>query len=470
MQSNVHWEEGLFLRQQHFQMLDRSIGAQFVRRQGWGWSYPYGVISAEMAREELANGWVAFRSLTAVTREGVLVSYPDAAELPRLNIEHILADAGGAGVTVYLAVPTYDPERANAAERGDADGLRHWVVEELEDAPDENRGRDGGPATPVRIRRVNARLLAFKSGVSPNSPGLETLPLLRVERTGTGEGVGAPRLDDTFIPPCQVVRGSPLLWAMLQRICNQIESTWRQTAGTVVPSGGKVDSLKGAQLVRLLRAQTLSRCGSTLLQRLRTASALPPNDIYFELRALVAEYGVLLGESDPLASIAEYDHDNPFVSFHSLEERLNRYFADEDEGTWDHVPFELGDGAGDGAPVAKLTPEHFATGVQFFLGIKSSEDPRVLASEVEDENSFRLLSLSMRRGGRFFGIKLQKAWEPPPQFPGGVEKHYFEFRLDESKLVWDRVIQDGGVMLDSSLVTTGRLSAENLAVYFTLPG
>ncbi|MDQ7013589.1 MAG: type VI secretion system baseplate subunit TssK [Planctomycetota bacterium] len=464
MHNNVHWEEGLFLRQQHLQMLDRAVNAQLVRRQSWGWSYPYGIISAEMAREELANGWIAFRRLTAVTREGVLVSYPDAAELPRLNIEQVLAESGGAGVTVYLGVPTYDPERANATERGKADALRHWVVEELEDVPDENRGRDGGPATPVRIRRVNARLLAAKSGVLPNSPGLETLPLLRVERTGTGEGVGAPRLDETFIPPCQVVQGSPLLLAMLQRICNQIESTWQQTAATVVPSGGKVDSLKGSQMVRLLRAQSLSRCGATLLPRLGTASSLPPIEMYLELRALVAEYGVLQGESAPLASIADYDHDNPYVSFHSLEERLNRYFADEDEGTWERVPFEAGDG---GAPVAKLTSEHFAAGVQFFLGIKSNEDPRVLAGEVEDENSFRLLALSMRRGGRFFGVKLQKAWEPPPQFPGGADKHYFELRLDESKLVWDRVVQDGGVMLDSSLAD---MTAENMAIYITLPG
>ena len=188
--------------------------------------------------------------------------------------------------------------------------------------------------------------------------------------------------------------------------------------------------------------------------------------MYLELRALVAEYGVLMGEADPLSRVDSYDHDNPYGSFHSLEARIKGYFSDEDEGTWDQVPFEHGDGA----PVAKLTPEHFAGAVQFFLAIKSTEDPRVLAGQVEDENSFRLLALSMRRGGRFFGVRLKKSWDPPAQFPGGSERHYFEFMLDESQLIWDRVKQDGGVVLDSPLVQEGRLQAEDLAVYMTLPG
>lgn len=466
MQSEVHWEEGLFLRQQHLQLLQRSFGSNLAERQSWAWPYPYGVIDSELAREDLANGWVSFRRLTAITREGVLVKYPGAAELPRLNVEHALAEAGSAGVTVHLAVPTYDPERANATERGKADEVRHWVVEELEDVPDENRGRDGGPATPVRVRRVNARLIVARGGAAPNSPGLETMPLLRVERTGTGEGVGAPRLDEAFIPPCMVLGGSPLLVGLLQRICNQIESTWRQTAATVVPSGSKVDALKGPQLVRLLRAQALSRCGATLLSRLGRAASMAPVEMYLELRALVAEYGVLLGEGDPLRGVSEYDHDAPYLAFHSIEERIHRYFADEDESSWERVPFTMREGS----PVAELTPEHFANGVQFFLGIRSSDDPRVLAGEVEDENSFRLLALSMRRGGRFFGVRLQKSWEPPPQLPGGADRHYFEMRLDESALIWDRVKQDGGVMLDSPLVNSGRLSADDLAVYITLPG
>ena len=188
--------------------------------------------------------------------------------------------------------------------------------------------------------------------------------------------------------------------------------------------------------------------------------------MYLELRALVAEYGVLQGEANPLADVETYDHDNPYQSFHSLETRINKYFSEEDEGTWTQVPFE----PGDGAPVAKLTPEHFAGSVQYFLGIRSKEDPRVLAGAVEDENSFRLLAMSMRRGGRFFGVKLKKAWEPPPQFPGGSDRHYFEFLLDDSQLVWERVKQDGGLMLDSPLVDGSRVRVEDLAVFMTLPG
>lgn len=466
MLSSVHWEEGLFLRQQHLQMLQRWVGAQFECRHLWSWAHPYGVVGAEMAREELANGWVSFRRLTAVTRQGVLVSYPDGAKLPKLNIEKALADAGGAGLTVYLGVPTYDPQGANVAEPTQENLPRHWLVDEVDDIPDENRGRDSGQNTSVRIRRVNARLMAHKSGDTPRSPGMETLPLMRVERTGTGAGVGAPRLDETFLPPCMVVAGSPFLMEILKRICTQVESTWRQMAAQTVPAGGKVDSLKGAQLVRLLRAQALSRCGAVLPSRLSVASALPPLEMYLELRALVGEYGVLMGEADPLAQVNPYDHDNPYPAFHSLEAKIKRYFSDEDEGTWDQVPFQ----PGDGAPVAKLTPEHFAGAVQFFLAVRSTEDPRVLAAGVEDENSFRLLALSMRRGGRFFGVRLKKAWDPPAQFPGGTDRHYFEFLLEDSKLIWERVQQDGGVLLDSPMVQQGRLRVEDLAVFMTLPG
>ena len=69
----------------------------------------------------------------------------------------------------------------------------------------------------------------------------------------------------------------------------------------------------------------------------------------------------------------------------------------------------------DGVPVAALTADHLAKGVQFYLGLKSNEEPRTLASLIEDENGFRLLAINMRRGGAFFGVKLRKSWDPPPQ-------------------------------------------------------
>lgn len=468
MTYEVHWEEGLFLRPQHFQMLQRTMSLRLGAERSWSWPFPYGLVRADLAREELANGWFEFRRLTVVTRQGVLVDFPGGAELARLNIGQKLEEFGSAGVVVHLAVPLYDPNRANVAEQSQADEFRHWRIDELEDVPDENHGSGGyhgQPATPIRIRRINARLIAAPDGREPSASGMETMALARVERVGSGEDVGLPRLDEQFVPACLVIGGSALLRQLIVALANQIESAWRQAAGSVVPAGGSVDTLRGAQMTRLMRAQTLGRHAAYLLPWVKSSGAVSPFEVYLRLRSLAADLGVVAGRADPLEAVAEYDHDDPYTSFASLDRALRGLLATSDERRgWDRVAFV----EEEGQTIAHLTPAHLAGGVQYYLGIRSPEEPRTLASKVEDANAFRLLASSMRRGGRVFGVVLRKTWDPPSQFPGGADRHYFELLVDESARVWERVKSDGGLMIDSGLVEDGQLRASDLAVFMTL--
>lgn len=88
--------------------------------------------------------------------------------------------------------------------------------------------------------------------------------------------------------------------------------------------------------------------------------------------------------------------------------------------------------------VAELTDQHLTLPNEYFLGIRTGQDPRALAKLVEDADQFKLMAFSMT-GRKIYGIKLVEERHPPLELPSQVGLNYFRLARAESERMWERV-------------------------------
>src|SRR5688572_24387169 len=113
----VHWHEGLFLQPQHLQWMQRQATEAAADRLRMSWAYPYGVVESRLSGDALENMLVRFDRLRVVMPSGVEVNFPEAAEIPPLDIKKVFEGSTQA-FTVSLGVPLWYPSRGNSIELG----------------------------------------------------------------------------------------------------------------------------------------------------------------------------------------------------------------------------------------------------------------------------------------------------------------------------------------------------------------
>ncbi len=451
---SIHFNEGLFLQQHHLQMMQRNIFQRMDGLRSLVYSFGYGLIEAELSGETLKNQIVRFDRLWAVMPSGLEVRCPEIADIPAVSIKQAMESRTG-GLTVYLAVPLWNPDRANAVT-GDNPG--NWMVKSIYrtaeiQRSDENTGQN--PRT-IGVRRINARLVLE----GEDTTDMEVLPILRVMH-GVGEQMGGVRQDPGYIPPCLLVRGSPVLRDMLREFANQLEASRTELALQVTRGGFSIDTMRGAQFEQCLRLRTISRASARITNLLKLVN-LPPFDMYLELRELLAELGSMYPDKDAQLSPANYDHDRPDLAFADLTVKIRGLLRGAVTARFFKVDFTA-----DGAMYrAVLSDEHFTQPNEYYIGVRTREDPLALAKLVENQDQFQAAAPTMV-GKRIFGLKLQEERYPPVELPAQASLRYFRVMRTESQRMWDRIKEE-------KAVGVRWLGMENsdfaITLYMTVPG
>lgn len=448
----VHWHEGLFLQPHHLQTMQRCFNERFSAERRLIWSYSYGLVESQLSRDALENLVVQFDRLRIVMPSGQEVSFPDRADLPARDIKQAF-ETGRGSFTVYIGIPLWYGERGNTVEAAGEEASRVkrlYRVGEIQRS-DENTGEN--PQT-LRMRRINARLLLDGDDTSD----LEVLPVLKIAHA-TGETVGLPRQDPAFIPPCLILGGSPVLRDLVRDLANQVEASRKELVIQISRAGFQIENLRGMQFEQMLRLRILNHFAAKLPQ-MATAPGLTPFDMYLELRALLAELAALYPDRDPFAA-PDYDHDNPALPFRELSNKIRPLLRGIVAAQYLKAPFEKD---GD-ILVAALTDEHLRVPNEYFLGIRTREDPRALATLVENPNEFKLMARSMADRA-IFGVKLLFERNPPLQLPSETGLTYFRLIRGESARMWEKV----GAEKSLAARWPGMEAADHkLTLYMTLP-
>jgi type VI secretion system ImpJ/VasE family protein len=433
MNGSIHWHEGLFLQPHHLQALQRQMLELLGAERRLRAAYPYGLVEARLSADALENMLVQFDRLRVVMPSGLEIDVPGNTDLPALDIKKAFASGSGSFM-VSLGVPIWYAGRANAVDQGSQDGWRTKRLYRIAETTlaDENTGEN---PQPVLVRRFNARLLLE----ADDPTDLEVLPLLRIAH-GVGEAVGLPRQDPAFVPACLLVSGSAALREALRDLSNQVEASRKELVIQLTRAGFSVDTMRGVQFEQMLRLKTLNRF-SARLPSLVAAPAVSPFDLYLELRELLAELAALRPDRD-LFDAPRYDHDNPGVAFADLSTKIRSLLRGAVAAKFLHLSFRKEDDYF----VADLGEDHLKVPNEYFLGIKTREDPRSVAALVEDGDKFKLMAKSMIKR-QIWGVKLAEERHPPVELPAQSGLHYFRLMRAESQRMWDRIAEEKSVAI-----------------------
>lgn len=425
--AQVHWHEGLFLQPHHLQYLQRQLLNQVSGQRRLGYAYPYGLIEARLSADALENMLVRFDRLRVVMPSGLEVVFPDNADLPALDIKKAF-DSSSEPFTVSLGVPLWYANRANTIETPSDDD---WRIKRLYRISEINQTDENSGENPraLQVRRVNARLLLEGDDLSD----IEVLPLLRIAHA-TGEDVGLPKQDPLFVPACFVLQGSPALRDLVRDLTHQVEATRKSLVLQITRGGFSIETMRGLQFEQVMRLRTLNRYSARLPSLVASAS-VTPFEMYVELRELLGELAALYPHRDPF-EVSPYNHDNPWIAFRELSERIRSLLPGGIVANFLKAPFVREDKIF----LAALTDEHLSKPNEYFLGIKTKEDPRALAQLVEDGDRFKLMAKS-RIDQAIYGVKLAEERHPPLELPSQVGLHYFRLVRSEGRM-WGQIVAE----------------------------
>lgn len=433
MSFHVHWHEGLFLQPHHLQRLQRSVHEEAARNRRLLGAYPSGVVEMVLSPDELANFRLRFERLVVVLASGLVVDYPENADLPALDLKPVFAN-GGHSFDLSLAVPLWHPKRANAFEIGQpADARAKLLFKPVEAVlADENTGEN---PKPVVLRRINARVLT----PGDDRDDLEVIPLLRLTRS-TGEALGLPKIDPEYIPPCIFVSASAVLYQRLRDLVSQVQSSRQELVVQVGRGGFNVEALRGAQFEQLMRLRTLNRF-SGRLGALLAAPGVTPFDWYLELRDLHGELAALDPTRDDFA-LPDYNHEALYPVFERLDQKIRELLRGVVTASFMKLEFVREPGM----QGATFTDEHFTKPLEYFLAVRSKLDPREVVRVVEDADKFKFMPRSLAtRAVR--GVILTEERVPPLQFPAQAGLSYFRVNRADSGRVWSQLqLEKSGIL------------------------
>jgi len=451
MSAPIHWHEGLFLQPHHLQRLQKTIFDEVGTLRRLAWSYPYGTMEVRLSTDELENMRIRFDRLRAVMPSGLEIDFPGNTDLPSLDIRKVFASSGGS-FSIVLGVPLWFDRRANTIPIGSDTDSRAKLLYRVGETEwvDENSGEN---PKPVQIRKINARLMFEHEDISD----MEVLPLLRIVR-GVGEQVGLPRRNPEYVGPCLMLSGSVVLKELVRDLASQVAASRKELVIQLTRAGFSLENLRGLQFEQLSRLRTLNRFAGRL-PSLAEAPNITPFEMYLELRGLLGELTALHPDRDEF-EVASYDHENPFIAFSELSSKIRSLLRGAVAPSFLRLPFVNVEGF----LTATFAEEHFTRPNEYFLGIKTSEDPRALARLVEDPDRFKLMPTSLRsRAVR--GVLLKEERFAPLELPAQSGLHFFRLLRNESARTWQQIEKERSAVV----VWTDHEADYDLALYMTVP-
>jgi type VI secretion system protein ImpJ len=263
---------------------------------------------------------------------------------------------------------------------------------------------------------------------------METIPLFRVTRS-VGEDVGLPRLDPEFVGPCLVLKGSTILRELVRNLRGQIEASRQELIVQINRGGFSMDNIRGTQFEQMMRLQALNR-SLVNLEALLDLPSVTPFQIYLDMRMLLGDLCSMHPDRD-LFETQPYNHDNPYLCFQEIIQKIGLFLRGAVAANFLKVPF-IPSGA---VLQATLAEEHFTQPTDYFLGIRTREDPLALARIVENEDRFKLMPTSMSdRAVR--GILLKEERQPPLELPAQTGLFYYRLQRDECSAVWNLIKEE----------------------------
>ena len=418
--NRVVWQEGMFLRAQHFQQQDRWLEALVreraasLRPNGWG------LTEFAINRDLLATGQFALANARGVFEDGTPFSLPGETDQPvPLDLPETTRNA-----IVYLVLPMRQAGSVEIAADAASEGRYDQRGFEAYDT------HSGSPQpAEVQIGRLRLRYMLE----TENRAGYHCIGMARVVEVSADRRV---QLDERWIPAALLCSAVTLLAGLLAELTGMLNTRGVALAARLTAPGGA----RGvADVSDFLLLQSVNRA-QKLLAHWADAGNVHPADLYAALVQMAGDFATFTETSRRPADYPPYRHADLQRSFAPVIADLRRSLSSVIEQTATQIPLQE---RAHGVRVGPIVDRGILRAANFVM---------VVQADVPTENLRRLFPSQVKIGAveqirelvnvALPGIAVRPMAAAPRQLPFYVGATYFE--LDRNSPHWQQMQSSGG--------------------------
>jgi len=304
--NRVVWQEGMFLRAQHFQQQDRWLEMLVRARTAALRPHPWGIVEMAVDRDLLSTGRFALSSAIGTFEDGTPFAIPSEVDHPTpLDIPESTRNA-----VVYLTAPIRQPGAVEIAMNG-TEG--RYALQEFE-AYDTHSGSPQ-PA-PVLVGRLRLRyMLESEERAGYHCIGLARITEVAADRRAT--------LDDRWIPPALICSATLPLSGLISEFSGMLNQRGEALAARLTAPGAH----GVAEVADFLLLQSVNRW-QKLLSHWADAGNIHPEDLYSAFVQMAGELATFTEATRRPNAYPAYRHEDLQRSFAPVVADLRRSLSE----------------------------------------------------------------------------------------------------------------------------------------------
>jgi type VI secretion system protein ImpJ len=423
--SRVIWQEGMFLRAQHFQQQDRWLDALVRGAVRPLRPYPWGLTELTLNRDLLATGRFAVASAEGIFEDGTPFSIPDEAEHPPpLELPENTRNA-----LVYLALPIRQPGAPEVAAP-DVEGRLAARGFEAYDT-------HSGSPQPAELQVGKLRLRYLLEGEERS--GYHCIGVARVQEVSAANQV---TLDSGWIPPALLCSAGPQLSGLIAEFAGMLNQRGDALAARMVAPGSR----GVAEVSDFLLLQSINRW-QKLLMHWAEAGVVHPEELYATFVQMAGEFATFTNTTSRRpGTYPAYRHEDLQRSFAPVVADLRKSLADAIDPGVVAIPLQERRA---GLRVGPLTDRSVLRAAQFVLtaqaDMPAEQLRRLFPAQVKIGAAEQIRDLVM---SALPGIAVSPMPVAPRQLPFYAGAVYFE--LDRGSAHWQMMQNSGGFAIHVS--------------------
>lgn len=424
----VRWSEGMLVLPHHFQAAEAHLLDVVATTSDWLNPNGYGIFDIEFNRDALNSYEVRIPRFKARLKDGTLISVPENAHLPALDLKQAMEAASA--VFLHLVLPELVPGAANSGLSNGPERMRF----RLETRQWEELHGGENPRT-IDVLRYNCELVATADAAPPKN--CQSLPIAKLTR---GLGANAPpEIDPEYVPPlleCQSWKS--LHEDVLASISSQLGAYIHTQADYLRVHGGWTEGNQ-PQIRKAIVKLVAANSSFPVIAQLTGVRGTHPREAYLALCRLIGELSTLRDDWKP-PQLPLYDHDNLGPLFRTLKQEIELSLTAEGIGAKvQRIPFE---NVGQWMEVAVDT-KWLQAKYEFFVGVRSD----LSAERLEQLFSTRWLdwklgssrTITQIYNNAETGLAIKRVVGVHPKLPVLKDLTYFEVKKRGN--YWDQVTE-----------------------------
>jgi type VI secretion system protein ImpJ len=416
--NRVVWQEGMFLRAQHFQQQDRWLEMLVRTRAAALRPHSWGVIEMGIDRDLLSTGRFALSSAVGVFEDGTPFAIPGETDHPPpLDLPDSTRNA-----VVYLAAPIRQPGAVEITMNG-SEG--RYALREFE-------AYDTHSASPQPAPLLIARLRLRYMLESEERAGYLCIGLARVTEVAADRRV---TLDERWIPPALVCSAALPLSGLVTEFSGMLNQRGEALAARLTAPGSR----GVAEVADFLLLQSVNRW-QKLLAHWADAGNIHPEDLYSAFVQMAGELATFTEVTRRPNAYPAYRHDDLQRSFAPVVADLRRSLSAVLEQNAIAIPLQE---RRHGVRVGSIVDRSILRGASFVLSVQADmpteQLQRLFPSQVKIgavEHIRELVNVLLP------GIAVRPLPVAPRQIPFYAGASYFE--LDRNSPHWQQMQASGG--------------------------